>query len=187
VAAIFLTWTPTFLVEKFGFKLTAAGLSGSVFIHLASACAVPVAGLVSDTLAKRFAGGRMMTQATGLIVGAGFVYMVGFTQDKTTLIVAMTLFGICKGFYDSNIFAALYDVVPPRARGTAAGIMNTVGWGGGAVAPWWFGKFAMQPGHTEVQNMSRGISDVSVLYIIAAALLLAAAFVTAKRDVRRVW
>jgi MFS family permease len=187
VAAIFLTWTPTFLVEKFQFKLTAAGLSGSLFIHLASALAVPVAGWVADSLAKRFSGGRMMTQAMGLIVGAGFVYMVGFTQDKTTLIVAMTLFGICKGFYDSNIFAALYDVVHPRARATAAGIMNTVGWGGGAIAPWWFGNFAMRPGHTEVENMSRAISTVSVLYIIAAALLMTAAFVTARRDVRRVW
>lgn len=187
VAAIFLTWTPTFLVEKFQFKLTAAGLSGSVFIHLASAIAVPIAGWVADSLAKRFAGGRMMTQALGLVIGAGFVYMVGFTQDKTTLIIAMTLFGICKGFYDSNIFAALYDVVPPRARATAAGIMNTVGWGGGAIAPWWFGRFAMRPGHTEVENMSRAISTVSVLYILAAALLLTAVFVTAKRDVRRVW
>jgi sugar phosphate permease len=187
VAAIFLTWTPTFLVEKFGFKLTAAGLSGSVFIHLASACAVPVAGWVSDVCARRFPGGRTLTQAMGLIVGAGFVYMVGFTQDKTTLIIAMTLFGICKGFYDSNIFAALYDVVPPRARGTAAGIMNTVGWGGGAIAPWWFGKFAMKTGHTEVENMSRAISGVCVLYIVAAALLLIATFVTAKHDVRRVW
>jgi MFS family permease len=187
VAAIFLTWTPTFLVEKFHFKLTSAGLSGSIFIHLASAWSVPVAGWVSDLLARRFPGGRTFTQAAGLLVGASFVYMVGFTQDIITLVVCMTLFGFCKGFYDANIFAALYDVVPPRARGTAAGIMNTVGWGGGAIAPWWFGKFAMQPGHTEVENMSRGISSVSILYIVAAALLLCAAFVTAKRDVRRVW
>ena len=39
------------------------------------------------------------------------------------------MFGVCKGFYDSGIFAALYDTIEP-ARGTAAGIMNTVGWGG---------------------------------------------------------
>jgi len=29
VATIFLTWTPTFLVEKFHFGLTGAGLSGA--------------------------------------------------------------------------------------------------------------------------------------------------------------
>ena len=53
VATIFLTWTPTFLVEKFHFKLTLAGLSGSVFIHLASACSVPVAGWLADKLTRR--------------------------------------------------------------------------------------------------------------------------------------
>ena len=41
VATIFLTWAPTFLVEKFGFKLASAGLSGTIFIHLASAVSVP--------------------------------------------------------------------------------------------------------------------------------------------------
>ena len=65
VATIFLTWTPTFLVEKFHFKLSSAGLSGAIFIHLASACSVPVAGWLADRLTLRFAGGRMLVQAGG--------------------------------------------------------------------------------------------------------------------------
>ena len=81
VATIFLTWTPTFLVEKFGFKLTSAGLSGTVFIHLASAVSVPVAGLLADRLVPRFAGGRMLVQATGLLAGATFVFLVGRTSS----------------------------------------------------------------------------------------------------------
>ena len=56
VATIFLTWTPTFLVEKFHFKLTAAGLSGSVFIHLASAASAPIGGFLADRLARRARG-----------------------------------------------------------------------------------------------------------------------------------
>ena len=43
--------------------------------------------------------------------------------------------GVCKGVYDSNIFASLFDVIRPEDRGTAAGLMNTVGWTGGFVAP----------------------------------------------------
>ena len=139
VATIFLTWTPTFLVEKFNFKLASAGLSGTVFIHLSSAFAVPVAGLLADRLSQRFAGGRMMVQGMGLVVGAGFVALVGMTESETTLMVAMSLFGICKGFYDSGIFASLFDSIEPRARGTAAGLMNTVGWGGGALGPLFVG------------------------------------------------
>jgi MFS family permease len=50
VATVFLVWTPTFLVEKFQFRLSTAELSGTVFIHLASALAVPLAGFLADQL-----------------------------------------------------------------------------------------------------------------------------------------
>src|SRR4051812_21309539 len=119
VATIFLVWTPTFLVEKFHFKLSSAGLSGAAFIHLASAVSVPIGGLVADRLARRSAGGRMLVQAAGLLIGSVFVITIGRTANVTTLLTAMTLFGLCKGLYDSNIFASLYDAVEPSARATA--------------------------------------------------------------------
>ena len=176
VATIFLTWTPTFLVEKFHFKLTGAGLSGTIFIHLASACSVPVAGWLADKVALRFAGGRMLVQAGGLLAGAWFVFLVGQTESVRTLLLAMTTFGLCKGLYDSGIFASLFDVVEPRARGTAAGIMNTVGWGGGALGPLFVGlvsKYGREP--TEVQNMSNAIAFGALFYLVSAVLLVAAA------------
>ena len=187
VATIFLAWTPTFLVEKFAFKLTAAGLSGSVYIHLASALSVPVGGVLADRLACRFAGGRMLVQAFGLLVGASFVGLVGLTSSVTTLLASMTFFGLCKGLYDANIFASLFDVVEPRARATAVGIMNTVGWGGGALGPLAVG-FATQYGRHEkpIDNMSEAIAFGAIIYVISAGLLLLAAFGFAGRDVVRV-
>jgi MFS family permease len=186
VATIFLTWTPTYLVEKFDFKLTAAGLSGSVFIHLASAFGAPMGGLLADRLARRLSGGRMLVQATGLLVGSVFVFLVGATSDVTVLLAAMTLFGLCKGLYDSNIFASLYDVVEPRARATAAGIMNTVGWGGGALGPLWVALMAQYgPRATEIENMSLAIAWGGAIYLVGAALLAVAVFAFARRDVIR--
>jgi MFS family permease len=182
VAAIFLTWTPTFLVEKFHFQLASAGLSGSVFIHLASALSVPVGGWLADRWSRRLAGGRMLVQALGLLVGSGFVFLVGTTENVQVLLVVMSFFGLCKGLYDSNIFAAIFDVIEPRARGTAAGIMNTVGWGGGALGPLAVGWLSKHGRHaTEMQNMSEAIACCSVIYIAGAGLLLAAA-VYARRD-----
>src|SRR3954470_7616047 len=105
VATIFLTWTPTFLVEKFHFGLTGAGLSGAAFIHLASAASVPWGGVLADRWARRRPGGRMRVQALGLAAGAMPLVLVGATENVTTLLTAMTLFGLCKGLYDSNIFA----------------------------------------------------------------------------------
>jgi MFS family permease len=188
VATIFLTWTPTFLVEKFDFRLTSAGLTGTVFIHLASAGSVPVGGNLADWLSQRLAGGRMLVQATGLLIGSGFVFLVGTTGDMATLIGAMTAFGLCKGLYDSNIFAAVYDVVHPRARATAAGIMNTVGWAGGALGPLFVG-WVTKHGHygSEVQNMSHAIAFGGVIYLTGAVLLAIVILFLAKLDVKRGW
>jgi hypothetical protein len=94
---------------------------------------------------------------------------------------------VCKGFYDANIFAGLYDVIPPRARGTAAGIMNTVGWGGGALGPLAFGSFAKRGAGTSVQNMSNAIAFCSLFYLAAASLLMIAIVFHARSDVRRTW
>jgi MFS family permease len=99
-------------------------------------------------------------------------------------VVAMTCFGICKGFYDSGIFASLYDTIEPRARGTAAGLMNTVGWGGGALGPLFVGvvtKYGSRA--TSAENMSDGIAFGSVVYLVAAVLLVAAAWLFSKNRI----
>ena len=83
----------------------------------------------------------------------------------------------------SNIFASLYDVIEPRARGTAAGLMNTVGWSGGALGPLlvgWIAKHGSAP--TEMENMSNAISWCSAVYILGAALLIVAIILFSKRS-----
>jgi MFS family permease len=93
----------------------------------------------------------------------------------------MVVFGFCKGFYDSGIFASLYDAIEPRARGTAAGIMNTVGWGGGAFGPWfvgWLAEHGARP--TKIENMSNAIAFGGVIYLGGAALLITAIFLLGK-------
>jgi MFS family permease len=186
VATIFLTWTPTFLVEKFHFRLTTAGFSAAVFIHLASALGAPLGGVLADRFSRRFAGGRMLVQAIGLAVGSVFVFLIGTTKDVATLLTAMTCFGFCKGLYDSNIFASLYDAIEPRARSTAAGIMNTVGWGGGALGPIVVGVLAEYGNRArEIDNMSDAIAWCGAIYLAGAALLAVTIVFFAKHDILR--
>jgi MFS family permease len=183
IATIFLTWTPKFLVDKFHYLIGAAGLTGTLYVHLASALTIPFAGWLADRISRRFPAGRMWVQGCGLVVGAGFVFLVGSTTSTVTLLLSMTCFGACKGFYDSGIFASLYDVIEPRARGTAAGIMNTIGWGGGALGPLAVG-FATKYGRheTKIENMSEAIAFGAVIYLIGAVLLFVAAYVHARRN-----
>jgi hypothetical protein len=65
--------------------------------------------------------------------------------------------------------------------------MNTVGWGGGAIAPWAFGRFATHGAGNEIQNMSHAISFGAVFYLCAATLLFIAVIFRASKDVRQTW
>jgi len=181
VATIFLAWTPTFLVEKFGYSLGTAGLTGTLFIHLASAASAPLAGIAADRLARQVRGGRIVIQVLGLLLGAGCVATVGLCTSTPMLLAAMTAFGLCKGCYDAGIFASLFDHVRPEARASAAGIMNTVGWGGGALGPLFVGLMSRYGGGNEIDNMSRAIALGGGVYLVAAALLTAAVLIASRR------
>jgi MFS family permease len=122
----------------------------------------------------------MAAQMLGLICGAPFIFLTGWTLSIPLLILGMTGFGFFKGIYDANIFASLYDVVPPRSRATAAGIMIAVGWSGGAIAPIAIGFASTRWG------LSYSIASNGILYVIAAVLIAIAVFVLAEKDVKRI-
>ena len=169
VAVVLLSWMPKFLYDKFNMKLATAGLAATVFAQLASMTGSPLGGWLADALRARWPGGRLMVQALGLICGAPFVVLCGLTNSVGWMIVALTFWGFFKGLYDGNIFASLFDVVPPEARGSAAGWMNTVGWlGGGGSAPLAIGYIAQSKG------LGLSIALASVVYVAGALALLTA-------------
>jgi MFS family permease len=74
-------------------------------------------------------------------------------------------------------------VIEPRSRSTATGIMNTVGWGGGALGPLFVGatmKYGGRP--TEAENMSQAIGIGAVIYVVTGIVLLILIATRARRD-----
>jgi MFS family permease len=180
VGMVLLSWMPSFLFEKFHLSLAMAGLTATIFIQLASMVGSPVGGWLADTLRKRFAGGRITVQMIGLLFSAPFVIWCGQTLSVTWLVVALTCWGFFKGLYDSNIFAAVLDVVRPEARGTAVGFMNMIGWLVGAgSAPVVIGYIAQRA------SLSYAISIASIALVAASVLMLIAIFFTIGKDVER--
>jgi MFS family permease len=135
VAMIFLVWLPSFLYGKFHMSLSMSGVSSTVYLQAASVVGVLCGGVLADRMAHGGRGGRMRVQALGLICGAPFLFLTGWTLSIPFLVCGMIGFGYFKGIYDSNIWAALHDVVRPECRATAVGIMNSLGWLGGGIAP----------------------------------------------------
>src|SRR5438105_1503972 len=166
VAAIVLTWMPSFLYRKFGMSLAAAGFSSTAYLQVASVLGVLSGGGLADRLGRRQRAGRMLTQAIGLIAGVPFIFMTGWTVSIPVLILAMAGFGYFKGFYDANIWASLHDVVPTARRATAVGAMNAVGWVGGGMAPIAIALASQRFG------MSASISASSIIYLVVGLLLV---------------
>ncbi len=168
VAMIFTVWLPTYLVRAFHMSLSMAGFSGAAYLQIASVIGVVSGGALADARVRRSPGdrsARMSVQALGLFCGVPFLFLSGFATTVTVILAAMIGFGLFKGIYDSNLWAALYDVVPIERRGAALGIMNSLGWLGGAAAQLSIGLASQRFG------MSACLSATAIVYLSVAILL----------------
>jgi MFS family permease len=173
VAAIFLTWLPTFLYEKFQMKLTMAGFYSVIFIQIASAVTIPFFGYLADKLARFTQHGRILMQIVSLLIGSIAIAIIGKATTLPLLFTSMVLFGACKAGYDNGIFSALFDYIESPVRGSAIGLMNTFGWVGGALGPLVVGAVATYGGtkSTVIARMSSTISASAIAYLLGAVLL----------------
>lgn len=174
VGSIFLIWAPTFLYEKFHLGLVAAGFSAVAAIQLASAVSAPLSGILADRLSLTIPGARMLVQALALMAGSFCVVLVGRAPSIEALLVAMVCFGFCKGAYDGGIFASVFDLVGSKERASVAGLMNLLGWGGGALGPVAIGLAATYGTGTQMERMSGAISWSGLAYLAAAGCIITA-------------
>lgn len=166
VAMIFLTWMPTYLKRDFGMSLSMAGVSATVYLQIASVLGVITGGILADRLRQKKIGGRMMAQALGLLAGAPFIFLTGWTLSIPALVLAMIGFGYFKGMYDANIWASLHDVVRPERRATAVGLMNSIGWLGGGLGSYAIGIAG------PIYGMSASLSANSLVYLLVGLVMV---------------
>lgn len=176
VAMAFTSWLPTYLHDRFHLTVGSAGVNATLYLQVASIGGVLAGGLLADRFAGRFKGARMLVQACGLLAAVAFLFISGASSTLTVLLFAIVGWGFCKGMYDSNIFASLYDVVPAANRSSAAGLLNSMGWLGGGFAPLLIGVAAQRWG------MGRCLSATSLLYLLLGGLLLLTAHKLSRRE-----
>ncbi|WP_336515812.1 MFS transporter [Pollutibacter soli] len=135
----YLTWMPSLLVDKFKLSLTDAGFSSMFYHHLGAFIGVIIGGALADRLSKINPRNRLVLQAVALLCGAPFIYWMGAASTSSGTYIALFLFGIFRGAYDSNIFASLFEVVKPAIRSSAAGLMLMCAFLVGAFSPYFLG------------------------------------------------
>jgi len=172
----FKTWTPTFLIEKFGFSPEKAGFS-AVFYHFACAFfGVMLGGRLTDRWAARRPTIRFEANALGLLLGAPFVFLMTRTSSETACFAMMGLFGLFRGIYDSNLFASLFEVIKPQYRASATGLMLSFAFLVGSVSPTVLGVLKSKFG------LAFGLASLASAYVLGGVIILIAARFFFRKD-----
>ena len=181
VAFVFLSWMPKYLHDMFHMDLGTAAFSATFYLQVASIVGSILGGALADRARVFFAGGRILSQSLGAVLGIPFIYLSGATMQAVPLLVFLACFGLAKGIYDANIWASMYDVVHPSRRATMLGLANMIGWFGACVATSATGLATTRFDLTLGQVMSA----TAAIYAVVAVVLIIAGGVYAPRDIRR--
>lgn len=131
----YLTWMPTILYERFGLSLASAGFSAVAYHHALAYIGLLVASDVTDRMARRFARARVFSMAVSLILCAPFIWLSADAEELWVVYAALGGFGLFRGIYDANLFAAIFDYVEDRLRSTVTGLVVAIAYFVGAISP----------------------------------------------------
>ena len=173
----FKMWMPTYLKEAFpGMSAASYGLHAVLWHYLGAFAGVMIGSRVADRFVKGRHGIRMEMNILGLVLGVPFIWWMACADTFSAVCWAMGIFGFCRGIYDSNQFASIFDVVAPRYRGSAMGIMLCFAFVVAGVAPvvlgWVKDNF----------TMAIGLKSLAGFFVAGAAVIAVARTVFLRRD-----
>lgn len=176
----YLTWMPTYLYENFNMSLSRAGFHSMFYTHLFAFFGIIIAGRYSDIIGKKNPGARLLLQGFGLLAAVPFIVMMGYSNILLTVYIGFAGFGFARAFFDANTYTVLYDVIPGKYHSSASGVMLTIGFGVGSLAPVILG--VVKP----LIGLSLGISSLAVIWVICGVLLLIAYKFYFKKDYEKI-
>jgi MFS family permease len=149
--------------------------------HAAAFIGVLVAGTLSDKIATAKGGrrNRLLLQAAGLLFAAPCIVLMGLSDKLMVVYAALAGFGFFRAFFDANTYSILYDVIPQKYHSSSSAVLQMFGFGMGSFAPLILGLISPRLG------MSVGMASLSIIWIIAALVLLAAMLFFFDRDAAR--
>jgi sugar phosphate permease len=176
----YLTWTPTYLFEKFEMSLPQAGFHSMFYTHLCAFLGIILAGKYSDKLARKDPAKRLLMQGVGLLAAVPFIILMGTSNILFMVYIGFAGFGFARAFFDANTYSILYDVIPEKYQSSVSGIMLMIGFSVGSLSPLILGY--LKP----IFGLSLGLSLLSVVWIFCGILLLVAYKFYFNRDYLRV-
>ena len=175
-------WGPKFIAKKFDLSPGVAG-TGVMFWHYAAAfAAILVSGWLTDRFIRRYPRFRLVFMLATQFVAAPMLVLFAFGPTLALVWTAAAVFGLSRGAYGANQFAAIFDVVDSRYRAGALGFLNVFAGLIGSLAPIGIGFLSQKYGN---RGFEWGFAALGGSFVVAIAALLLAHFVTYGRDMAR--
>lgn len=172
----YLAWMPSLMVENFNLSLSTAGFASMFYHHIGAFVGVVLGGYVADRLSRSGSVYRLIVQAVALLCGAPFIFLLGKANSVESVNTFLFLFGLFRGAYDSNIFAAIYDVVPQSVKASASGAVLTFAFLVGAFSPFLLG--ILKP----MMGLGEAFSYLWISYFLGAVFIFIAIIFFYKKD-----
>ena len=175
----YLFWAPKFAAEKFAITVGTAGKGVMLWHHLFAFGAILLGGLVTDHFVKRMPRFRLGFQILALLCGAPALFWIGRAPSLGGLLVAASVYGVFRGFFEVNTHASLFDVVVPAYRSTAVDLLNMIAFFFGGLSGVAMGVLSQ---HGGVGGFESGFAIMAGVYVLGAALMAFSFFFTFKRN-----
>ena len=177
VTYAFKAWAPIFMIRSFPEMGTTQAVFHSVFwFYLGAFFGVTLGGRLSDALKIRRPGIRFEVEFVGLALCIPFILMMAFVHSLPLMIVAILMFGFATGVYDSNIYAALFDVINPRFRAVGTGLFGCGGCIVGAFGPTVMGLL------NDAFTPRLSMASLAIFAVVGALAILSARVFTFNKD-----
>lgn len=141
----YTTWMPTMLYERFGLSLAEAGFSAVVYHHVLAYAGL-LSSVVTDRLIGRMPGVRLYSMAVALSLCAPFIWLAANDDRQVVVYLALGAFGLFRGVYDGNLYAAIFDATEDRLRSSVAGLIIAFAFVVGAASAWIMGAMKARYG-----------------------------------------
>jgi MFS family permease len=173
---IFINWLPLYFHETFGMTLAAAGFWGSSVVSTASAISAAAGGPISDFVARRDVGYRMLLNASLVLCAAPALLIFVYVPAQPAVIAALLAYAIFRSIGDLNIVPLLCHIAGEHRRSTAVGLTNMLNTGTAGIGVFFAGILKRDFGLGGV------FVGVGAILLLDAAILFAGYFLFFKRD-----
>lgn len=158
-------WVPKLVKTTFDLSDTQMAFHSSFWFYLGAVAGVFLGGRLSDLFRKTRPVVRLEVEIVAILLCIPFLLLTAWAGSFALMVFAIFMFGFASGIYDSNLYAAMLEVINPRYRAVATGIFGCGGCVFGAFGP---GVMGWMNGHFSIRTSFASLA----CFAIAGALLI---------------